>query len=135
MIRPAAKPANLPPSAAQMARHSANAAALLKALAHPARLLVLCQLVEGESSVGDLQPITGLSMSALSQHLAVLYRTGVLAKRKEGTQVIYRVHSEKAVALCRSVCTQIAIELDEPGAVPAGQSLAPRLRSASAVEA
>ena len=55
----------------------------------------------------------------------MLYRTGVLAKRKEGTQVIYRVQSEKAVALCRSVCTQIAIELDEPGALPVAESLSP----------
>ena len=61
----------------------------------------------------------------LSQHLAVLFKIGVLAKRKEGTQVIYRVQSEKAVALCRSVCTQIAIEMDEPDAVPDGQALSP----------
>ena len=65
----------------------------------------------------------------LSQHLAVLYRTGVLAKRKEGAQVIYRVQSEKAVALCRSVCTQIAIELDEPDALPEGQTLSPKAPS------
>ena len=43
--------------------------------------------------------------------------------RKDGTQVIYRVQSEKAVALCRSVCTQIAIEMDEPDAVPEGQAI------------
>jgi hypothetical protein len=47
----------------------------------------------------------------------------VLAKRKDGTQVIYRVQSEKAVALCRSLCAQIAIELHEPDALPEGQSL------------
>jgi DNA-binding transcriptional ArsR family regulator len=60
------------PSPGAMSRHADEAAALLKALAHPARLLVLCQLVAGEASVGELQPITGLSMSALSQHLALL---------------------------------------------------------------
>src|SRR3546814_3304910 len=60
------------PSPEQMAQHANEAAALLKALAHPALLLVLCQLGEGEASVGELQPITGLSMSALSQHLAVM---------------------------------------------------------------
>jgi DNA-binding transcriptional ArsR family regulator len=54
------------------------------------------------------------SQPNLSQHLNVLYRSGILAKRKEGTQVIYRIQSERAMALCRSVCTQIAIELDEP---------------------
>jgi DNA-binding transcriptional ArsR family regulator len=62
----------------------------------------------------------------LSQHLNVLYRTGVLAKRKEGTQVIYRVQSEQAVNLCRTVCTQIAIEMDEPSSIPPAQRLSPR---------
>jgi ArsR family transcriptional regulator len=65
----------------------------------------------------------------LSQHLNLLYRAGVLAKRKDGTQVIYRVQSEKAVTLCRTVCTQIAIEMDEPSAVPASERLSPRVAS------
>lgn len=99
MIRSAAKPANLPPSAAQMVRHSANAAALLKALAHPARLLVLCQLVEGESSVGDLQPITGLSMSALSQHLAVLRGMALVTTRREAQTIFYALAEGPAVGV------------------------------------
>ena len=52
---------------------------------------------------------------------------GVLAKRKDGTQVIYRVQSEKAVTLCRTVCTQIAIEMDEPSSIPLAQRLSPRM--------
>ena len=102
------------------------AAELFSVLATPMRLRVLSALCEREKSVNELLLEINTTQPNLSQHLAVLYRTGVLAKRKEGTQVIYRVQSEKAVALCRSVCTQIAIELDEPDAVPAGQSLAPR---------
>jgi len=51
---------------------------------------------------------------------------GVLAKRKEGTQVFYRVLSQRAVTLCRTVCTQIAIEMDEPSQVPASERLSPR---------
>ncbi len=101
------------------------AAELFAVLATPMRLRVLSALCEREKSVNELLAEIDTTQPNLSQHLAVLYRTGVLAKRKEGTQVIYRVHSEKAVALCRSVCTQIAIELDEPGAVPAEQSLSP----------
>lgn len=77
------------PSPAEMARHAAEAAALLKALAHPARLLVLCQLVEGERSVGELQPITGLSMSALSQHLAVLREMALVSTRRESQTIYY----------------------------------------------
>ncbi len=78
----------LPPSE-QMAHHANEAAALLKALAHPARLLVLCQLVEGEASVGELQPITGLSMSALSQHLAVLRAMALVETRREAQTIHY----------------------------------------------
>ena len=101
------------------------AAELFAVLATPMRLRVLSALCEREKSVNELLADIDTTQPNLSQHLAVLYRTGVLAKRKEGTQVIYRVQSEKAVALCRSVCTQIAIELDEPEAVSAAQSLAP----------
>ena len=77
------------PSTEQMAQHANEAAALLKALAHPARLLVLCQLVEGEASVGELQPITGLSMSALSQHLAVLREMQLVTTRREAQTIYY----------------------------------------------
>ncbi|MDO9359243.1 MAG: metalloregulator ArsR/SmtB family transcription factor [Polaromonas sp.] len=101
------------------------AAELFAVLATPMRLRVLSSLCEREKSVNDLLAEIDTTQPNLSQHLAVLYRTGVLAKRKEGTQVIYRVQSEKAVALCRSVCTQIAIELDEPDAIPEGQALSP----------
>ena len=102
------------------------AAELFAVLATPMRLRVLSALCVREKSVNELLLEISTTQPNLSQHLAVLYRTGVLSKRKQGTQVIYRVQSEKAVALCRSVCTQIAIELDEPDAVPVGQSLAPK---------
>ena len=74
-----------------MARHAEEAAALLKALAHPARLLVLCQLVEGESPVGALQPLTGLSLSALSQHLAVLRDLQLVTTRREAQTIHYSI--------------------------------------------
>lgn len=105
------------------------AAELFSVLATPMRLRVLSALCEREKSVNELLAEIDTTQPNLSQHLAVLYRTGVLAKRKEGAQVIYRVQSEKAVALCRSVCTQIAIELDEPGAVSASESLLYRASS------
>jgi DNA-binding transcriptional ArsR family regulator len=101
------------------------AAELFAVLATPMRLRVLSALCEREKSVNELLAEINTTQPNLSQHLGVLYRTGVLAKRKEGTQVIYRVQSEKAVALCRSVCTQIAIELDEPDALAPGEALSP----------
>lgn len=82
-----------------MACHADEAAALLKALAHPARLLVLCQLVEGERSVGELQPITGLSMSALSQHLAVLREMELVGTRREAQTIYYSLAEGPAASV------------------------------------
>ncbi len=106
------------------------AAELFSVLATPMRLRILSALCLREKSVNELLVEIDSTQPNLSQHLAVLFRTGVLAKRKEGTQVIYRVQSEKAVALCRSVCTQIAIELDEPDAVAASDKLVPQMVAA-----
>lgn len=103
------------------------AAELFGVLATPMRLRILSALCDQEKSVSQLLSEIETTQPNLSQHLNVLYRTGVLAKRKEGTQVIYRVQSEQAVSLCRTVCTQIAIEMDEPGSVPVAQRLSPRL--------
>ncbi len=101
------------------------AAELFAVLATPIRLQILSAVCDQEKSVSELLLEIDTTQPNLSQHLAVLFKTGVLAKRKEGTQVIYRVQSEKAVALCRSVCTQIAIEMDEPDDVPEGQGISP----------
>jgi DNA-binding transcriptional ArsR family regulator len=102
------------------------AAELFAVLSTPIRLRILSALCEQEKSVNQLLQEIDTTQPNLSQHLAVLFKTGVLAKRKDGAQVIYRVQSEKAVALCRSVCTQIAIEMDEPDAVPEGQGITPQ---------
>jgi len=108
------------------------AAELFAVLATPMRLRILSALCEQEKSVSELLQEINTTQPNLSQHLAVLYKTGVLARRSQGTQVIYRVQSEKAVALCRSVCTQIAIEMDEPVAMTQGQALSPRAAAATA---
>lgn len=102
------------------------AAELFGVLATPMRLRILSALCDQEKSVSQLLQEIDTTQPNLSQHLNLLYRSGILARRKEGTQVIYRVQSEQAVTLCRSVCTQIAIEMDEPAAVPATQRLTPR---------
>jgi ArsR family transcriptional regulator len=103
------------------------AAELFGILSTPMRLRILSALCDQEKSVSELLSEIDTTQPNLSQHLNLLYRAGVLAKRKEGTQVIYRVQSEKAVMLCRTVCTQIAIEMDEPGSVPASERLSPRV--------
>jgi DNA-binding transcriptional ArsR family regulator len=86
-----------------MAVHAEAAAALLKALAHPARLLVLCRLVEGEASVSELQPLTGLSMSALSQHLAVLREMSLVVTRREAQSIFYAVAQSPALGVLQAL--------------------------------
>lgn len=89
MPGPSSNDPNRAPLVADMAAHAGEAAALLKALAHPARLLVLCQLVEGERAAGELQPLTGLSASALPQHLAVLRDMALVHTRREAQNIHY----------------------------------------------
>ena len=76
---------------------AAEAARLLRALANERRLMILCQLADGERSVGELQPHVGLSQSALSQHLAVLREEGIVAARREAQTVWYRIADPAAV--------------------------------------
>jgi len=102
------------------------AAELFSVLSTPIRLQILGALCDGELSVSQILERVETTQPNLSQHLAILYRHGVIGKRKEGTQVIYSVQSEKAVALCRSVVTQVAIELDDPQSVQASDRLLTR---------
>lgn len=83
--------------AAQFEAKAGAAAKLLRALANERRLMILCQLTEGERSVGQLLPLVGLSQSALSQHLAVLREEGVLATRRESQSVWYRIADPAAL--------------------------------------
>jgi len=82
----AAAPAMDPES---MRVHAADASRLLKALANEKRLMLLCLLVEGERSVGELNARVELSQSALSQHLAVLREDGLVATRREAQTIYY----------------------------------------------
>lgn len=102
------------------------AAELFSVLSTPIRLQILGALCDGELSVSQILERVETTQPNLSQHLAILYRHGVIGKRKEGTQVIYSVQSEKAVALCRSVVTQVAIELEDPQSVQTEERLLTR---------
>jgi DNA-binding transcriptional ArsR family regulator len=75
---------------------AAEAADLLRLLANENRLLILCQLaMEKEVAVGGLADRVGLSQSALSQHLARMREEGLLATRRDGTTVFYRIADAK----------------------------------------
>ncbi len=84
-----------------MARRADEAAALMRSLSHGARLKVLCELAGGECSVGDLVEASGLSQSALSQHLARLREDGVVTTRRQAQTIYYSVADPKVLRVVR----------------------------------
>lgn len=106
MIMPTPKAAGLD----GIEQHAQDAAALLKALANENRLMILCTLMGGEMSVGELNAKVPLSQSALSQHLASLREAGLVSTRKEAQTVFYRLEGDEAskvIAVLQSIyCPQ-----------------------------
>ena len=87
----------------RLEKNATRACSMLGAMANPSRLLILCQLAESEKSVGELQPLIGLSQSALSQHLALLREKRVVRTRREGQQIFYSLASREAGALMHTL--------------------------------
>ena len=82
-----------------MREHAQKAAALLKALANENRLMIMCTLISGELSVGELNEKIPLSQSALSQHLASLREAGLVTTRKEAQTVFYQLSGNEATRI------------------------------------
>jgi len=91
--------ATAPSLADAMASQADAAAELLKVLGHPARLRILCLLVEGERSVGAINAEIPLSQSALSQHLALLRAEEIVTYRRDGQTLWYRVADKRIEGL------------------------------------
>jgi DNA-binding transcriptional ArsR family regulator len=100
-----------------------SAAELFKVLATPVRLKIISALCRGEKNVSQLLGEIDTTQPNMSQHLATLHRAGVLARRRDATQIYYRIGSERAATLCRAVCTQIAFEMDPQAEIPREQRL------------
>lgn len=83
------KPATTEDPMARMQEHACEASSLLKAMGNEQRLLILCQLVAHELSVGELHTRIDLSQSALSQHLAVLRDAGMVQTRRSAQTIFY----------------------------------------------
>ena len=82
---------------AQFEASAGKAADLLRTLGNEKRLMILCQLGDEEMPAGALQEPLGLSQSALSQHLAVLREASIVATRREGQTIWYRIADPAAV--------------------------------------
>jgi DNA-binding transcriptional ArsR family regulator len=78
-------------------------AATLAAMANPTRLLVMCTLLEGEKSVGDLAEIVHLSPAALSQHLGKMRALRLVATRRDGQTIYYSLASAEVKALLETL--------------------------------
>lgn len=91
------------PHAKSLEAQAGEAAKLLEILANPRRLMILCELAEGERSVGELVRTVGLQQAALSQHLARLRAQGIVSTRRQSQMVFYRLASPAAVAVINTL--------------------------------
>ena len=83
----------------RLQREAVRAAALLRGLANPQRLALLCQMLEAERCVSELEEATGIRQPTLSQQLGVLRRQGFVKTRREGKRIHYRVGSPAAATV------------------------------------
>ncbi|MCM2321099.1 ArsR family transcriptional regulator [Pseudomonas linyingensis] len=95
---------------ARLRANAAVASQLLKVLANPDRLLLLCQLAEGERNVGELQETLGIVQPTLSQQLGVLRREGLVATRRDGKLIYYRITDPAALAVIHTLYRQFCSE-------------------------
>ena len=83
----------------QLETKAEHVASVLALMGNARRLMILCRLVEGEASVGELAAYVGLGQSALSQHLARLREAGLVATRREAQSIFYSLASAEIRAL------------------------------------
>ena len=89
-------------------RESADTATtLMKVLANPDRLMLLCQISQGEKAVGELETLTGIQQPTLSQQLTVLRNNDIVKTRREGKNIFYSVASKPALAIINVLAEQI----------------------------
>ena len=102
-----------------------SVAELFGVLSTPIRLKIISAVCHGEKNVTQLLDEIDTTQPNMSQHLSTLYRCGVLSRRRVGTQVYYRLQSQRVAALCRAVCTQVAMELAGDRAIEPSERLVP----------
>ena len=94
---------------ATMRRSADTACRLMKALSNPDRLLLLCQLTEGEKRVGELEELVGIGQPTLSQQLGVLREEGLVSTRREGKNIYYQIASPQALAVMGVLFQQFCV--------------------------
>jgi len=97
----------------EMERKAPAAAAFLKGLASPHRLMILCQLAQGEASVSVLIDATGIQPTSMSQHLAKLKEEGIVAVRRDHRTLFYRIEHPATLAIMAVLYDNFCKEPDQ----------------------
>lgn len=106
-------------SATKMMRVAGVACDLLKLLANPHRLVMLCQLIDGEKTVGTLAAFAGIRDSTASQNLSLLRKAGIVAARRDGQTMWYSVQDENVRLILQSL--YVAYCAADAACIPAGK--------------
>ncbi|KAA5803889.1 winged helix-turn-helix transcriptional regulator [Alkalicaulis satelles] len=104
---------------AQLRMRAGEVSGLLKLLANPGRLLIACELMEGERTVSQIEQRTGVRQPNLSRDLARLRAAGLVAARRDGKTVHYRLKDARITLLMGALCAAFASDLKSP---PAAQT-------------
>lgn len=114
------------PMSVDLAPLASEATELLKALAHPERLMICCQLRDTELSVGDIETTLGIKQPRLSRELAKLRDTGLVSTRKESKLVFYTLSDRPRVReMVDAIC---AVMLGKTATHSAGATTSPKLK-------
>ncbi|MBM3362286.1 MAG: helix-turn-helix transcriptional regulator [Betaproteobacteria bacterium] len=98
-----------------MLEAASQACALMRVLANADRLMILCQLSQGERRVGELEAMLGIVQPTLSQQLTVLREERLVSTRREGKNIYYRLDSPKALAVIATLYEQFCrCSADDP---------------------
>ena len=109
----------------QMREAAAQACNLMKVLANPDRLMILCQLSQGELRVGELEERLGIVQPTLSQQLTVLREQQLVSTRREGKHIFYSMSSAQALAVIQTLYQEFCQPHCAPATVGAGVSATP----------
>ncbi len=108
-------------------------AAYFSVMSEPTRLKIVHAICLEERSVNQIAEELHATQTNVSRHLGFMYRSNVVARRKEGNQVFYRISDPVMVEICRAVCIQIAGQIDEQQPLRKGLlKLIPGLRKLAA---
>lgn len=98
----------------ELTRRSEEVADLLKVMSNSSRLLILCELNNGERSVSALEEVAGLSQSALSQHLARLREAGIVETRRDAQTIYYSLVDPRVVGLVSALYDLFCVSVPAP---------------------